>query len=165
MVAAREEGLFEIVLADANRVNQWSVKSIDTAIQMPASAESTPTERPFLEYGLGRALEGFEYIMLYFTSKATDNVTYNDSKIAIPITVLNVSPQGNTVSSQVLSGADFDTWLAASDTGIACTAGERRLLGKYMVGAKQIVKLGDKTATGLDKANARLLMVAYDDTA
>lgn len=165
MAAAREEGVFEIVLTDANRVNQWSVKSIDTAIQMPALAETNPTERPFLEYGLGRALEGFEYVMLYFTSKATDNVTYDDSKIAIPVTILNVSPQGNVVSSQVLGAKDFDDWYSAGSTGLPCTAGERRLLGKYQVGAKQILKLGDRTATGLDKNNARLLMVAYDDTA
>jgi len=164
MVAAREEGLFEIVLADANRVNQWSVKTVDTAIQMPALAETNPSERPFLEYGLGRAVEGFEYVMLYFTPKASDSVVAGSSKVAIPVTVLNVSPQGNTVSSQVLGAGDFDDWSAAGAAGIACTAGERRLLGKYMIGAKQILKLGDRTATGLDKANGRLLMVAYDDT-
>jgi len=164
MVAAREEGIFEIVLSDANRVNQWAVKKIDTSIQMPALAETNPSERPFLEYGLGRAVEGFEYVMLYFTSKATDSVVYSSSKIAIPVTVLNVSPQGNTVSSQVLGAGDFDDWKTAAATGITCTAGERRLLGKYMIGAKQILKLGDRTATGLDKANGRLLMVAYDDT-
>lgn len=164
MVAAREEGTFEIVLSDANRVNQWAVKKINTSIQMPILAETNPSERPFLEYGLGRAVEGFEYVMLYFTPVGTDNVVAGSSKINIPITVLNVSPQGNTVSSQVLGATDFDDWSDAGATGLACTAGERKLLGKYMVGAKQILKLGDRTATGLDKANGRLLMVAYDDT-
>lgn len=165
MVAAREEGVFRIVLADANRVTKRGVKTVDTAIQMPALAETNPTERPFLEHGLGGELGPFEHIMLYFTPVATDNIVYSSSKIAIPITVLNVSPAGNTISSDVLGAKDFDAWLAATTTGIACIAGEEKLLGEFTVGAKQKVKLGDRTALGVDKNNARLLMVAYDDTA
>jgi len=164
MVAAREEGTFEIVIGDANLVNQASVKTIVTSIQMPALAETNPSERPFLEYGLGREIQGFEYVLLYFTSAATDNVVAGSSKISIPVTKLNISVGGNTVSSSVLGANDFDDWKTAAATGIACVAGERKLLGKYQVGARQSVKLGDRSATGLDKANGRLLMVCYDDT-
>lgn len=165
MAAQREEGIIEIVLTDANMIKQEQVKVIDTAIQMPSACETTPTERQFLEYGLGRPVEGFEFVMLYFTPKSTDNVVAASSKIAIPVTILNVSPGGNTVSSKVLGAADFDDWYTAGAPGIACTAGQRKLLGKYMVGAKQVLKLGDQSAVGLDKANGRILTVVYDDTA
>lgn len=164
MAALREEGLFEIVIADANRVTQEVVKKIDTEIQMPVLAETNPTERPFLEYALGRPITEDEHILLYFTSKATDNVVAGDSKIAIPITVLNISPAGNKVSSEVLGGQDFDAWNAAAAVGTPCTAGKRTLLGEYTISAKQVVKLGDRSATGLDKNNGRILLVAYDDT-
>jgi len=165
MVTLREEGVFEIVIADANLVTQEVVKKINTAIQMPALAETNPTERPFLEYGLGRPILEDEHIMLFFTSVGSDSVVYGDSKINIPITVLNISPGGNKVSSDVIGAKDFDLWFAATTTGIACVAAERKLLGTYTVSAKQIIKLGDRSAQGQDKNNGRLLMVAYDDTA
>ena len=165
MAAAREEGVFEVVIMDANRVTQEVVKKIDTVIQMPPLAESNPTERPFLEYGLGRSINEDEHVALYFTSKANDNVVAINSKIAIPITVLNISPAGNKVSSAVLGATDFDDWNSAGTTGIPVVAGKRALLGEYTIHAKQIIKLGDRTAQGLDKNNGRLLMVAYDDTA
>jgi len=165
MAPAREEGIFEIVIADANRVTQEVVKRIDTEIQMPPLAESNPTERPFLEYGLGRPINEDEHILLYFTSKKTDNVVAPSSKIAIPITVLNISPAGNKVSSDVLGPEDFDDWNEAGATGLPCTAGKRTLLGEFTISAKQVIKLGDRSAQGLDKNNGRILMVAYDDTA
>lgn len=165
MVAAREEGVFEIVIADANLVTQEVVKKVNTAIQMPPLAETHPTERPFLEYGLGRPIAEDEHIMLFFTPEASDNIVYGESKINIPITVLNISPSGNKVSSDVLGAGDFDLWKAAGTTGLAVVAGERKLLGTYTVSAKQVIKLGDRSAQGLDKNNGRLLMVAYDDTA
>jgi len=165
MAPAREEGIFEIVIADANRVTQEVVKRIDTAIQMPVLAETNPTERPFLEYGLGRAISEDEHVLLYFTSKETDNVVAPSSKIAIPITILNISPAGNKVSSDVLGAEDFDDWNEAAATGLPCTAGKRTLLGEFTISAKQVIKLGDRSAQGLDKNNGRILMVAYDDTA
>lgn len=164
MAALREEGIFEIVIADANLVTQEVVKKVNTAIQMPALAETNPTERPFLEYGLGRPIMEYEHIMLFFTPVASDSVVYSSSKINIPITVLNISPAGNKVSSAVLGAENFDLWKDAGSTGLAVVAGERKLLGTYTVKSKQVIKLGDRSALGLDKNNGRLLMVAYDDT-
>lgn len=164
MATAREEGNFEIVLADAGEEILTSVKTYNTAVDFPALTETNPTERPWLEYGIGGKLDEDEYVKLYFTSVATDNICYADSKINIPVTRQNLKT--GSISSQVLTAKDFDDWLAAGATGIPCTAGKRTYLGKYKIGAKQVVKLGNYTGKdSLDKSNARVLMVAYDDTA
>lgn len=164
MATAREEGILEIVLTDAGEEIQTSVKKYDTAVDFPSAAESTPSERPWLEYGIGRAVNEDEYVKLYFTPVATDNVVYSSSKISIPVTTQNLTT--GSVSSGVLTAKDFDDWLTASTTGIPCTAGVRTYLGKYKVKAKQVLKLGNYTADkSLDKANGRILCVVYDDTA
>jgi len=164
MVAAREEGIIEIVLADAGEEIQTSVKRYNTAVDFVALTETNPTERPWLEYGIGRAMNEDEYIKLYITTVATDNVVYSSSKISIPCTKQNLTT--GSISSMVLTAGDFDTWAAATTTGIPCTAGVRTYLGKYKVPAKQVIKLGNYTAKdSLDKNNGRILMVPYDDTA
>jgi hypothetical protein len=163
MVAVREEGLFEIVLSDAGDEINTTVKIYNTAVDFPALTETNPSERPFLEYGIGRAVTEDEKIKLYFTSAATDNVVYSDSKVSIPVTKKNLST--GSISSGVLTPADFDVWQAAGSTGVACTAGVRTYLGEYVVGAKRVIKLGNYTvAKGLDKSNGRILAVPYDDT-
>lgn len=163
MVALREEGILEIVLSDAGEEIQTTVKKYDTAVDFPSVCESTPSERPWLEYGIGRAVNEDEYIKLYFTPKESDNVVAPDSKISIPITSQNLTT--GSVSSGVLTASDFDVFQAAGTTGINATAGTRTYLGKYKVKAKQIVKLGNYTAKdSLDKANGRILAVLYDDT-
>lgn len=164
MAAAREEGTFEVVISDANDMVQKTVKFVDTEVQMPASAETTPTERPFLEFGVGGIIPEQGKVKLYFTSKATDNIVAPSSKISIPVTKVNHAA-GDIVFPAVLKASDFDDWNTASTTGIACAAGERQYLGTYQLGTKLSMKLGDRTAKGQDKSNARLLMVAYDDTA
>jgi len=164
MSAAREEGIFEIVLADAGEEVLTSVKKYNTATVFPALTETNPTERPWLEYEIGGQRDEDEFVKLYFTSVSTDNVVYSDSKVEIPVTTQNLKT--GSISAGVLTPADFDDWLAAGATGITCTAAKRTYLGKYQVKAKQILKLGNYTGRdSLDKNNARILMVAYDDTA
>lgn len=160
---AREEGIIEIVLSDAGEEINTTVKKYNTEVDFPPAAESTPTERPWLEYGIGRAVNEDEYIKLYFTPAASDNIVANVSKVNIPITTQNLTT--GSVSSGVLTANDFDLWAAARDIGISCRAGERRYLGKYKVPAKQVVKLGNYTARdNLDKLNGKILIVPYDAT-
>lgn len=164
MALTREEGILEIVLSDAGEEINTTVKKYNTAVDFPALAETNPSERPFLEYGIGRAVNEDEYVKVFFTPVATDNVVAGNSKVSIPVTTQNLTT-GN-ISSGVLTATDFDDWLAASTTGVPCTAGVRTYLGKYKVKAKQILKLGNYTVqTGLDKSNGRILAVVYDDTA
>ena len=164
MAAEREEGYIELVLTDAGEEIQTSVKGYDTAVDFPAVAETTPSERPWLEYGLGGAVLEDEFIKLYVTTAATDNIVAANCKISVPVTSQNLTT--GSVSSRVLTANDFDELLAAGATGIPCTAGVRTYLGKRKVGAKQVVKLGNYTAkNNLDKSNGRVLMVVYDDTA
>lgn len=163
MPAAREEGIIEIVLSDAGEEINTTVKKYNTAVDFPPSAESTPSERPWLEYGIGRAVNEDEYVKLYFIPAQTDNIIADVSKVNIPITTQNLTT--GSVSSGVLTAKDFDLWAAAGSTGIPCTAGERRYLGKYKVPAKQVLKLGNYTARdSLDKLNGKILIVPYDDT-
>lgn len=163
MVAAREEGQIEIVLSDAGEEINTTVKKYSSSVDFPPLAETTPSERPWLEYGIGRAVNEDEYVKLFFTSAATDNVPYAVSKISIPITKQNLTT--GSVSSGVLTAEDFDEWKTASTTGIVCTAGVRTFLGKYKVPAKTIIKLGNYTVKeSLDKSNGRVLLVPYDDT-
>lgn len=164
MAAAREEGIFEIVISDANDQVQFTVKTIDTAVDMPPVAESTPTERPWIEYGIGGIVPEYGKIKLYFTPKATDNVVASSSKVSIPVTVQNLAVSGGAVSSKVLTAESFDEWNDAGATGITATAGKRTYLGQYQLTAKLALKLGNQSVTGLDKSNGRFLMVAYDDT-
>lgn len=104
-----------------------------------------------------------EYVKVYFTSVATDNVVAAKSLISIPVTTQNQTT--GSISSGVLTAPDFDVWNDAGATGVPCTAGVRTYLGKYKVKAKQILKLGNYTAKdSLDKGNGRILMVPYDDT-
>lgn len=164
MAAAREEGIIEIVLADAGEEINTTVKTYSTAVDFPALTETNPSERPWLEYGIGRAVNEDEYIKLFFTSAATDNVPYAVSKISIPITKQNLTT--GSVSSGTLTAANFDDWKDAAGTGVTCTAGVRTFMGKYKVPAKTIVKLGNYTVKdALDKLNGKILMVPYDDTA
>lgn len=164
MAAGREEGIIEIVTSDAGEEILTSVKKYNTAVDFPALTETNPTERPWLEYAIGGQLEEDEYVKLYFTPVATDNVVAADSKVNIPITKQNLKT--GSISSAVLTAEDFDDWLAAGATGIPCTAAKRTYLGKYKVGAKQVIKLGNYTGKdSLDKSNARVLAVLYDDTA
>jgi len=162
-MAAREEGIIEIVLADAGEEINTTVKKYNTAVDFPATAVTTPSERPWLEYGIGRAVNEDEYVKLYFTAAASDSIVADDSLISIPITTLNQTT--NNVSSGVLTANDFDVWEDADSTGVSCTAGIRTYLGKYRVRAKQVLKLGNYTADkSLDKGNGRILLVPYDDT-
>jgi len=162
-MAEREEGIFEIVISDAGEEINTTIKKYDTAVDFPALAVTTPSERPWLEYGIGRAANEDEYVKLFFTSVATDNVTYDDSIVSIPVTTQNLTT--GSISTGSLTAKDFDTWLAAGTTGVVCTAGVRTYLGKYKVKAKQVLKLGNYTCKdSLDKANGRILMVAMDDT-
>ena len=164
MVAAREEGIFEIVLSDAGDEINTTVKKYNTAVDFPTSAETTPSERPWLEYGIGRPVGEDEKVKLYFTPVETDNIVAASSKVNIPITKKNETT--GSISSGVITATDFDEWNDASSTGITATAGKRTYLGEFVVGAKQTIKLGNYTAKGeLDKSNGRVLMVAYDDTA
>lgn len=164
MAAAREEGIIEIVLSDAGEEINTTVKKYNTAVDFVPACETTPTERPWLEYGIGRAVNEDEYVKLYFTPVATDNVVAASSKISIPITTQNLTT--GSVSSGALTPSDFDVFQAAGATGVPCTAGVRTYLGKYKVKAKQILKLGNYTAKdALDKGNGRILCVVYDDTA
>lgn len=165
MAAAREEGIFEIVLSDANDQISKTVKTVNTAVDFPALAETNPTERQWLEYGLGGPIPEFGKVKLYFTPVGTDNIVYSDSKVNIPVTLNNLAVEGGFVSSDVLTAGSFDDWLAAGATGIACTAGKRTYLGEFQLGAKLNMKLGNRSVLGPDKNNGRLLMVAYDDTA
>jgi hypothetical protein len=163
MPAAREEGIIEIVLSDAGEEINTTVKKYNTAVDFPTSAETTPSERPWLEYGIGRAVNEDEYVKLYFIPAQTDNIVADVSKVNIPITTQNLTT--GSISSGVLTAKDFDLWAAAGSTGIPCTAGERRYLGKYKVPAKQVLKLGNYTARdSLDKLNGKILIVPYDDT-
>jgi hypothetical protein len=163
MPAAREEGIIEIVLSDAGEEINTTVKKYNTAVDFPPACETTPSERPWLEYGIGRAVNEDEYVKLYFTPVATDNVVASASKISIPITTQNLTT--GSVSSGVLTADDFDVLQEAGATGVPCTAGVRTYLGKYKVKAKQVLKLGNYTAKdSLDKANGRILCVVYDDT-
>ena len=163
MVAVREEGQIEIVLSDAGEEINTTVKKYSTSVDFPALAETTPSERPWLEYGIGRAVNEDEYVKLFFTSTATDNVPYAVSKISIPITKQNLTT--GSISSGVLTAGDFDDWKTASTTGVVCTAGVRTFMGKYKVPAKTILKLGNYTVKeSLDKSNGRVLLVPYDDT-
>jgi hypothetical protein len=163
MAAAREEGIIEIVLSDAGDEINTTVKKFNTAVDFPDAAETTPSERPWLEYGIGRAVNEDEKVKLYFTSKATDNIVADDSKISIPVTFKNLTT--GSISSSVLTANDFDDWDDAGSSGIAATAGKRTYLGEYVVGAKRVLKLGNYTAKSeLDKGNGRILMVPYDDT-
>lgn len=163
MVAVREEGIIEIVLSDAGEEINTTVKKYNTAVDFPAASVTTPSERPWLEYGIGRAVNEDEYVKVFFTSASTDNVVAASSLVSIPVTTQNLTT--GSISSGVLTAEDFDHWLAASTTGVTCTAGVRTYLGKYRVKAKQILKLGNYTAKdSLDKGNGRVLMVPYDDT-
>jgi len=162
-MAIREEGIMEIVLSDAVEEISRSVRKYNTATQFPALTETNPSERPYLEYGVGGPVEEDEYVKLFITTVATDNLVASVSKIEIPYTRQNLKT--GSISSGVLTGTDFDDWNAASSTGLPCTANVRTYLGKYKVGAKQILKLGNYTVKGeLDKSNGRLLLVPYDDT-
>ena len=163
MPAAREEGILEIVLSDAGEEINKTVKKYNTAVDFPTLAESTPSERPWLEYGIGGAVGEDEYVKLYFTPNATDNVVAASSKINIPITTQNLKTK--SVSSGVLTASDFDVLSAAGATGVVCTVGVRTYLGKKKVGAQQVLKLGNYTAaSNMDKGNGRILCVLYDDT-
>ena len=162
-MAVREEGMAEIVFSDVGEERLVTVKKFDTAVDFPALAETNPTERMWIEYGVGGPVGEDEYIKLYLTTAATDNVVYSDSKISIPISRYNITLK--TISSAVLTAADFDVLKDAGATGVTCTASVRTYLGKYKVGAKQVVKLGNfASKDSLDKANARILIVPYDDT-
>jgi hypothetical protein len=164
MASAREEGIVEIVLADAGEEINTRVKKYNTSVDFPAAAVTTPSERPFLEYGIGRAVNEDEYVKLYFTSKATDAVVGADSHISIPVTTMNLTTE--SISSGVLTDEDFDVLNDAGAAGVTCTAGVRTYLGKYRVPSKTILKLGNYTSKdSLDKSNGRVLIVLYDDTA
>jgi hypothetical protein len=163
MPAEREEGIIEIVLSDAGEEINTTVKKYNTAVDFPATTETTPSERPWLEYGIGRAVNEDEYVKVYFTSAASDNIVADVSKVSIPITTQNLTT--GSVSSGVLTANDFDVWSNAGSTGVSCTAGERKYLGKHKVPAKQVLKLGNYTAKdNLDKLNGKILVVPYDDT-
>jgi len=163
MPSAREEAYLELVFSDAGEEINKRVQAYDSAVDFPALAESTPSERPWVPYGIGGIVNEDEYIKLYATCVATDNVRYDVSKISIPVTVQNLTT--GTVSSKTLTARDFDVLLAAGATGVPCTAGVRTYLGKFKVGAKLAYKLGNYTSKdSLDKANGRILMVLYDDT-
>lgn len=164
MAAAREEVLFEIVISDPNDQVQQTVKTVDTATQMPATAETTPSERPFLEYAKGGVIPSFWKLKLFATSKATDNIVAASSKVYIPVTKKNLALGQNAKYPDVITASNFDIWQSAGATGITCAAGSRTYLGAYQVPYTISMVLGDETATGLDKSNARFLMVAYDDT-
>jgi hypothetical protein len=163
MAPAREEGIIEIVLSDAGEEINTTVKKYNTVVDFPDASVTTPSERPWLEYGIGRAVNEDEYVKVYFTSAVTDNVVAANSLISIPVTTQNQTT--GSISSGVLTAPDFDVWNDAGATGVPCTAGVRTYLGKYRVKAKQILKLGNYTAKdSLDKGNGRILMVPYDDT-
>lgn len=164
MVAAREEGVFEIVISDANDQVSKVVKTINTAVDMPASAETTPSERQWLEYGLGGVVPEYGKVKLYFTAKAADSIVAGSSSVHIPVTLCNLAVQGGFVSSSVLTAESFDEWNAAGATGIACAAGKKTYLGCFQLGAKLNMKLGNASVMGQDKNNGRILMVAYDDS-
>ena len=66
MAAAREEGILEIVLSDAGEEINKTVKKYNTAVDFPALAETTPSERPWLEYGIGAAFATGKSSHLYF---------------------------------------------------------------------------------------------------
>lgn len=165
MAAAREEVLFELVISDPNDQVQQTVKTVDTATQMPPAAETTPSERPFLEYAKGGVIPSFWKLKLFATSKLTDAIVAASSKIYIPVTKKNLALGQNSKYPDVLTAESFDLWKNAGATGITCAAGSRTYLGAYQVPYTISMVLGDETATGLDKSNARFLMVAYDDTA
>lgn len=163
MAAAREEGILEIVISDAGEEISRTVKKYNTAVDFPSICETNPTERPYLEYGIGDAVGEDEYVKLYFTPVATDSVVAGVSKISIPVTTQNLKTK--SISSGVLTAANFDVLAAAGATGVPCTAGVRTYLGKSKVGAQQVLKLGNYTVKdGLDKSNGRILTVLYDDT-
>jgi len=119
-MAVREEGMAEIVFSDAGEERLVTVKKFDTAVDFPALAETNPTERMWIEYGVGGPVGEDEYIKLYLTTAATDNVVYSDSKISIPISRYNITLK--TISSAVLTAADFDVLKDAGATGVTCTS-------------------------------------------
>jgi hypothetical protein len=163
MVAVREEGIVELVLSDAGDEINTSVKKYNTAVDFPDIAESTPSERPYLEYGIGRVVNEDEKVKLYFTPVESDRVVAGNSKVSIPVTFKNLTT--GSISSGVLTATDFDDWNDAGATGLDVTAGKRTYLGEYVVGAKRGLKLGNYTVKdGLDKSNGRILAVLYDDT-
>lgn len=164
MAAVREEGLFEIVISDPNDQVQQTALTVNTKVQMPALAETNPTERPFLPFGKGGVIPAFWKVKLFFTSAATDNVVGPSSSIHIPVTKKNLALGQNAKYPDVLTAENFDDLNDAGTTGITCTAGVRTLLGTYQVPYTISMMLGDESAQGDDKANARYLMVAYDDT-
>ena len=77
----RVEAFVELVLTDAAEEIQTTVKGYDTATVFPAITETTPTERPFLEYGIGRAVGEDEYIKVYVTSPTAIVVNAANSKV------------------------------------------------------------------------------------
>lgn len=154
----RVEAFVELVLTDAAEEIQTTVKGYDTATVFPAITETTPTERPFLEYGIGRAVGEDEYIKVYVTSPTAIVVNAVNSKVYIPITKKNLTT-GN-VSATALTFKDLDR---VGSAPVNVPAGVRTEIGKYRVPAKQLIKLGNlTTASGLDKSNGRVLIVPYN---
>ena len=163
MPPVRVEGIVELVLSDAGDEINTSVKKYNTAVDFPGVTENTPSERPYLEYGIGRVVNEDEKVKLYFTPVVSGNVVAGNSKVSIPVTFKNLTT--GSISSGVLTAADFDDWKDAGATGLVATAGKRTYLGEYVIGAKRALKLGNYTVKeGLDKSNGRILAVIYDDT-
>ncbi|MDV0447155.1 hypothetical protein MsAg5_10310 [Methanosarcinaceae archaeon Ag5] len=140
------------------------VKEYNISVDFPEIAETTPTERQFMELeALNGVLEESDRfrIEIYNPGTAIVNLDPVTSKISIPYRLLNNKLK--TTSNRVMTLNDLDISKAAILAGTKVPLYPRQWtnIGEYTVYPKTTFKLGHTTAGGLDKNNDRLLIVPY----